>query len=179
MKFTETNLKGAFVIEPEPNTDERGFFARIWCHNELKEHGLNPNLAQSSIALSKKKWTLRGMHYQLSPCEEAKLVLCTKGAIYDAIIDLRPNSQTYKKWFGIEITEKNRKMIYVPEGFAHGYQALEDNTEILYFISQFYDSKSSTGVRWNDPAFGLKWPNMNETQIIISEKDKNFPDFKK
>ena len=179
MKFTETNLKGAFVIEQELNTDDRGFFARVWCQNELKAHGLNPNLAQSSIALSNKKWTLRGMHYQLPPHEEAKLVLCTKGAVYDAIVDLRPDSPTYKKWFGIEITEKTRKMIYIPEGFAHGYQTLEDNTEVLYFISQFYSPKSYTGIRWNDPVFGVKWPNMNESEINISEKDKNFPDFKK
>lgn len=176
MKFIETKLKGAFVIEPEMNIDERGFFARIWCQRELKSQGLNPNLVQSSIALSKKKGTLRGMHYQLPPHEETKLVRCTKGAIYDVIIDLRPKSKTFKQWFGIKLTAENYKMIYVPEGFAHGYQTVEDNTEVLYLISEFFSPEFYAGVRWNDPAFKIVWPETKN--IIISDKDKNCPDFK-
>lgn len=176
MKFIETKLKSAFVIEPEKLGDERGFFARIWCQREFKAHGLNPNLAQSSIALSKKKGTMRGMHYQLPPHEEAKLIRCTKGSLYDVIIDLRPASETYKQWFGIEITAENYKMVYVPEGFAHGYQTLLDDTEVLYLISDFYTPECYTGVRWNDPVFGIVWPIAEN--VIISEKDKNCPDFR-
>lgn len=176
MKFIETKLKGAFVIELERVTDERGFFSRVWCKREFKTYELNANLAQVSIALSSKKGTLRGLHYQLPPYEEAKLVRCSKGVIYDVIVDLRPDSRTFKQWYGMELRGNDYKMIYVPEGFAHGYQTLEDNTEVLYLISQFYTPEYSVGVRWNEPVFGITWP-LTEN-IIISDKDKSFPDFK-
>ncbi|MFQ5545347.1 MAG: dTDP-4-dehydrorhamnose 3,5-epimerase family protein, partial [Acidiferrobacterales bacterium] len=137
MIFTETQLKGAFVIEPELIEDERGSFARTFCRHEFEAHGLNSNLVQCNISFNKKKGTLRGMHYQASPHEEAKLVRCTRGAIYDVIIDLRPHSPTFKQWVAVDLTWDNRKIIYVPEGFAHGFQTLEDNSEILYHMSQF------------------------------------------
>ncbi|HZS44670.1 MAG TPA: dTDP-4-dehydrorhamnose 3,5-epimerase family protein, partial [Blastocatellia bacterium] len=135
MIFTETSLKGAYIIEPELLEDERGFFARVWCQKEFEDHGLNPRLAQCSISFNKRKGTLRGMHYQAKPFEEAKLVRCTRGAIYDVIVDLRPESESRYKWFACELTEQNRRMLYVPEGFAHGFQTLEDNTEVFYQIS--------------------------------------------
>lgn len=176
MRFTETKLKGAYMLELEKINDERGFFSRVWCKREFKTYGLNTDLAQASIALSTKRGTLRGMHYQLPPYEEVKLIRCYKGAIYDVIVDLRPDSRTFKEWYGAELKGNDYKMIYVPHGFAHGYQTLEDNTEVLYFISQFYTPEYYTGVRWNDPAFGIKWPITKD--IIISEKDKSFPDFR-
>ena len=175
MKLIETKLKGAFVIEPDLIKDERGFFSRLWCQKEFAHYGLNPNLAQISNAYNQKKSTIRGMHFQKSPCEEAKLVRCTSGSIYDVIIDLRPASKTYKQWFSIEISAKSYTMIYVPEGFAHGYQTLEDNTEVIYHMSQFFSLEYYSGVRWNDPAFNIKWPSVEN--IIISDKDKNYPDF--
>ncbi len=173
MFFTETKLQGAFIIEPEPIEDERGFFARCWCKKEFEEHDLNPHLVQCNISFNKKKGTLRGMHYQVAPHEEAKLVRCTMGAIYDVIIDLRPESPTFKQWVAVELTALNRRMLYVPEGFAHGFQTLEDNTEVLYQMSEFYHSECARGVRWDDPAFGIKWPDGNR---IISVKDLQYPD---
>ncbi|MDL1984595.1 MAG: dTDP-4-dehydrorhamnose 3,5-epimerase [Deltaproteobacteria bacterium] len=175
MIFKKTGLEGAFIIEPERIEDTRGFFARAWCKNEFEANGLNPNLLQSNISFNKAKCTLRGMHYQATPHEEIKLVRCTKGAIYDAIVDLQPGSPTYLKWIGVELTEQNHKMLYVPEGFAHGYQTLTDNTEVFYHVSQFYSPESERGVRWDDPAFGIKWPETNN--VVISEKDKNWPDY--
>ena len=172
MKFTETKLKGAFEIELEPFFDERGFFARTWCQKEFKDHGLNPNLAQISIAFNKKIGTIRGMHYQLPPHSEAKLVCSSRGRIYDVIIDLRPDSKTFKEWFSIELTQDNFKMVYVPEGCAHGYQTLEDNTEVIYQMSVSHMPDLYRGVRWNDPTFGIKWPQTEN--IIISEKDKSY-----
>jgi dTDP-4-dehydrorhamnose 3,5-epimerase len=174
MIFFETELKGAFLIEPEKKEDERGFFARTWCVNEFKEFGLNTKLVQSSISFNKKKGTLRGMHYQIAPFEEAKLVRCTQGEIFDVIIDLRPNSKTFKKYISAVLNEDNRKMLYIPEGFAHGFQTLTDNAEVFYQISQFYSPDHSRGVRWNDPVFGIVWP---EDQRIIIERDRNYPDF--
>ena len=175
MKFTETQLKGAYIIEPELLTDERGFFARSWCQKEFIEFGLNPNLVQCNISFNHKKGTLRGMHYQAKPHEEAKLVRCTMGAIYDVIIDLRPESSTFKQWVAVELTAENRKMLYIAEGIAHGFQTLEDNTEVFYQMSEFYYPESATGVRWNDPAFGIEWPSTQE--VIISDKDQSYPDF--
>ena len=171
MIFTETPLKGAYIIEPERIEDERGFFARSWCVEEFKKHGLNPNLVQCNISFNKKKGTLRGMHYQAAPHEEAKLVRCTKGALYDAIIDLRGDSPTFKHWFGVELTAENRKALYIPEGFAHGFQTLEDNTEVFYQMSEFYHPECSRGVRWDDPAFGIEWPT---SQITVSPKDNSY-----
>jgi len=175
MIFKETKLKGAYVIEINPLEDERGFFARSFCAKEFKEHGLNQNIAQCNISYNGKKGTLRGMHYQAAPHEEAKLVRCTMGAIYDVIIDLRPDSSTFKKWIGVELTKENRRMLYVPEGFAHGFQTLEDHTEVLYQMSEFHHPEWARGVRWNDPTFGIFWPVNVE---IISIGDQQYPDFK-
>ncbi len=174
MFFTETKLQGAFIIDIKPIEDERGFFARSWCRKEFKAHGLNPRLVQCNISFNKKKGTLRGMHYQVAPHEEAKLVRCTMGAIYDVIIDLRPESPTCKQWVAVELTALNRRMLYVPEGFAHGFQTLEDNTEVFYQMSEFYYPECARGLRWDDPEFGIKWSDGNR---IISAKDLQYPDF--
>ncbi len=175
MIFRETYLKGAYVIEPELKMDERGFFARTWCQKEFSEHGLNTSLVQCNISFNKKRGTLRGMHFQKHPFEEAKLVRCIRGAIYDVIIDLRPKSLTFKKWFAIELTSENRTMLYVPEGFAHGFLTLTDNAEVLYQMSQFYYPEYADGVRWNDMTFDINWP-IDVT--LISERDNSYPDFK-
>lgn len=174
MIFQETKLKGAYIVEPERVEDERGFFARTWCKREFKERGINPKLTQCNISFNKKKGTLRGMHYQAVPYEEAKLVRCTMGAIYDVIIDLRPDSETFKQWMSLELTDENRKMLYIPEGFAHGFLTLVNNTEVFYQMSEFYMPEYSRGVRWNDPAFRINWP---EKVVVISEKDKYYKDF--
>jgi dTDP-4-dehydrorhamnose 3,5-epimerase len=173
LKFTETQLKGAYIIEPELIRDERGFFARSWCQKEFTERGLNPNLVQCNISFNLKKGTLRGMHYQAKPYEEAKLVRCTMGAIYDVIVDIRPGSSTFKQWVAVELTAENRKMLYIPEGMAHGFQTLVDNTEVFYQMSEFYHSESSTGLRWDNPVFEIEWP--IEVKII-SDKDSSYKD---
>jgi dTDP-4-dehydrorhamnose 3,5-epimerase len=175
MIFQETKLKGAFIIEVERIEDERGFFARAWCRNEFRPHGLESQLAQSNISFNWKKGTLRGMHFQVAPHEEVKLVRCTRGAIYDVIIDLRPNSPTYKQWIGVELTATNHRMLYVPKGFAHGYQTLENDSEVFYQASEFYAPECERGIRWNDPAFGIDWPDA-ETRVI-SSKDAHWPDY--
>ena len=175
MIFKETNLKGAFVIELEKREDERGFFARTWCKKEFEANGLETGLVQANLSLSRKAGTLRGMHYQAAPYEETKLVKCTNGALYDVIIDLLPNSPTYKQWFAVELTENNYKMLYVPKGFAHGFQTLVDNVAVFYFVTQFYSPSAERCVRWNDPQFGINWPDVNIR--TISEKDKNWPDY--
>jgi dTDP-4-dehydrorhamnose 3,5-epimerase len=172
MKFVETKIRGAFLIDPERMEDERGFFARTWDPNELKARGLNPDLAQCSISLNKKKGTLRGMHYQAAPHEEAKVVRCTMGAIYDVILDLRPGSPSFKQWFSVELTAENRLQLYVPEGVAHGFQALTDNAEVSYQISEFFHPESSKGVRWDDPAFKIQWP---LPVTVLSRKDSSYP----
>lgn len=174
MKFTETQLTGAFVIEIEKFEDNRGFFARSWCRNEFEAQGLNTRVVQTNISFNRNKGTLRGMHYQKSPYEESKLVRCTRGAIRDVIIDLRPDSVTYKRWISVDLTAENYRMLYVPENFAHGFQTLSDNTEITYQVSQFYTPKAENGIRWNDPVFDIKWP-LDAT--VISEKDRNWPDY--
>lgn len=175
MLFMKAGLKGAFIIELEKREDERGFFARAWCREEFEANGLNSCWVQSNIAFSKVRGTLRGLHYQTPPHEESKLVRCIRGAIYDVIIDLRPDSPTYKRWLGVELTANNHTMLYLPEGFAHGYQTLEDNSEVFYQVSQFYCANSERGVRWNDPVFGIEWP---EADIrIISDKDKSWPNY--
>jgi dTDP-4-dehydrorhamnose 3,5-epimerase len=172
--FIETKLKGAFIVEPERFNDERGFFARTWCQQEFKIHRLNPRLVQCNSSLNIKKGTLRGMHYQAAPYEEAKLVRCTMGAIYDVIIDLRTESETYKQWISVELTADNRKMLYIPESFAHGFLTLVDNTEVLYQVSEFYMSEYARSVRWNDPAFSIHWP---DNVVVISKKDQQCSDF--
>ena len=175
MIFHETILNGAYIIDPERMEDERGFFARSWCRRELEAHGLNPKLAQCNISFNKMKGTLRGMHHQDPPYQEAKIVRCTMGAIYDVIIDLRSKSSTFKQHFGVLLTAENRKMLYIPEGFSHGFLTLEDNTEVFYQMSEFYAPEYARGIRWNDPGIGIKWP---ADVITISERDWNYPDFK-
>jgi dTDP-4-dehydrorhamnose 3,5-epimerase len=172
--FSETNLPGSFVIELEHVRDERGFFARTWCEKEFRDHGLNPSLRQASISFNLKRGTLRGMHYQVGDFEEAKLIRCLSGAIFDVIIDLRRNSSTFAKHFSVVLSAKDPRMLYIPEGCAHGFQTLDDNTEISYQISQFYSPDHSRGVRWNDPAFAINWPLADP---ILSIRDQNFPDF--
>jgi dTDP-4-dehydrorhamnose 3,5-epimerase len=171
MIFKETKLKGAFIIEPELIKDERGFFARTFCEKEFKEQGLTFNAVQGDISYNQKKGTLRGMHYQAEPHEEAKIVSCTRGSIYDVIIDLRTDSATCHQWFSIELSAQNYKMLCIPEGFAHGFQTLEDDTVVNYFISEFYHPECARGVRWDDPTFGIKWP---LSDPIISLRDRNF-----
>ena len=174
MIFKETSLSGAFVIDIEKNVDERGFFARTWCRNEFSEHNLNTDLAQFSISFNKKKGTLRGLHFQINPYEEIKIVRCTSGSIYDVIVDLRKDSATYLQSFGIELTAQNRTMLYIPEKFAHGFITLEDNTEVFYMISEFYAPESSKGIRWDDPRLAINWP---VTPKVMSAKDRNLPLF--
>jgi len=158
MKFLETKIKGAFLIEPERIEDSRGFFARTWSEEEFMAFSLNPHLAQCSISFNAKKGTLRGMHTQAPPHSEAKLVRCTMGALFDVLLDLRPASPTFKQWISAELTSENRKMIYIPEGVAHGFQTLTDNTEVFYQISERYHPESARGVRWDDEAFKIQWP---------------------
>ena len=168
MIFTETKLKGAFIINIEPREDERGFFARSWDEDELRKHGLNARLAQCNISFNKKRGTLRGMHYQVAPFAEAKLVRCTMGAIYDVIIDLRPDSPTFRQWISVELSAENHCALYVPENFAHGFQTLADNTEVFYQMTEFYHRECARGVRWNDVAFEIVWP---ISDAVISEND--------
>jgi len=174
MIFTETNLKDAFIIELEQKEDERGFFARSWDSKIFKDRGLNPNIVQCNVSYSSKKGTLRGMHYQIAPYAEVKLVRCTRGKIFDVIVDLRPNSKTHKQWYGIELTASNHKLLYVPEGFAHGHQSLEDNSELFYQVSQFYMPEYEHGLRWNDPMFEISWPIKSP---IISVKDATWKNY--
>jgi dTDP-4-dehydrorhamnose 3,5-epimerase len=174
MLFTPTKLKGAFAIAVERREDERGFFARTWCQQEFEQQELDVNLAQCSISFNHKKATLRGMHLQMPPRAETKLVRCTQGAIYDVIIDLRQDSETYLQWFGIELTAENRQALYIPKGFAHGFQTLEDNTEVFYQISEFYAPECSRGLRWNDPVFNIVWP---EPVSVISARDRDCEDY--
>ena len=174
MLFTETLLKGAYIIDIERQMDDRGFFGRSWCRQEFEDHGLNSNLVQCNISFNKIRGTLRGMHYQIKPHEEAKLVRCTMGILYDVIIDLRPSSNTFKHWLAVELNATNRRALYIPEGFAHGFQTLTDETEIFYQMSEFYHPESARGLRWDDTSFGIKWP---IDALIISERDKSYPDW--
>lgn len=171
MIFKGTKLKGAFIIELEKQKDERGFFARTWDKEKLQKHRLNSQLVQCNISFNKKKGTLRGMHYQIKPYEEAKLVRCTKGSIYDVIIDLRPRSKTFREWLAVKLSQKNYKSLYIPEGFAHGFQTLEDNTEVFYQMSEVYAPSYARGIRWDDPAFKISWPLKH---MIISKKDQSY-----
>jgi dTDP-4-dehydrorhamnose 3,5-epimerase len=175
MLFLETRLQGAFIIEPERKEDERGFFARVFCVEEFGAHGLETNLVQCSISYNKQMGTLRGMHFQTFPHEEVRLVRCTSGAIYDVMLDLRPDSPTFKQWVAEVLTSENRRMMYVPRGFAHGFLTLENNCEVLYQMSEFYHGENAGGVRWDDPAFGIEW---SAPVQLISERDRTFKDFK-
>lgn len=172
MKFKKTKIEGLCIIEPELKIDERGYFARIFCKEEFAKIGIDFNIVQINRSLTKKKGTIRGMHFQKEPKAEDKIVVCVKGAIYDVAVDLRKNSKTFGQWVAEELTEENKKMFLIPKGFAHGFQTLTDNTEILYFMSEFYAPEYASGVRWNDPFFNIKWPIRNP---ILSEKDKNWP----
>jgi dTDP-4-dehydrorhamnose 3,5-epimerase len=172
--FSETALKGAFVIEPEKREDFRGYFARLFCRREFAERGLEVAVAQSSVSFSSRTGTLRGMHYQIAPFEEVKVVRCTMGRIHDVIVDLRQESPTFRKHFAVELSADNHRMLYIPRRFAHGFQTLEDNTEVQYQMSEFYSPEHGRGVRWNDPAFGIVWPT---AERLIHERDQNYPDF--
>ena len=174
MIFHETPLRDAYVIEPEPVGDERGLFARTWCERELAARGLDIRIAQCSTSFNVKGGTLRGMHYQIEPFAETKLVRCTRGAIYDVIIDLRRGSPTFRRHFAAVLSADNRKAMYVPKGMAHGFQTLEDRSEVLYQISQFYSPEHARGVRWDDRAFAIRWP--DAAVRTISDRDRSYPD---
>jgi dTDP-4-dehydrorhamnose 3,5-epimerase len=174
MKWTPLPLASAYLVEIQPLSDERGFFARTWCAEEAQHLGLTAQFVQCDISYNARRGTLRGMHYQAQPHSESKLVRCTAGAIYDVLLDLRPESPTFRGWIAVELTSENRKAVYIPTGFAHGFQSLSDHSEVFYQISESYRFDLSRGVRWNDPAFGIKWP--IET-AILSERDRSFPDF--
>jgi len=175
MKFFETNLKGSYIIEPEPSLDERGFFARSWDVNEFKKMGLNSQIVQTSISFNKFKGTVRGMHYQIKPYAETKLVRCTRGSVFEVLLDLRPKSKTFLEWTSVKLTSDSYKMIYAPEGFALGFQTLENNAELIYQMSQFYSPEFQRGIKWNDTYFNIKWP---LKMTVISNRDTTFPDFK-
>jgi dTDP-4-dehydrorhamnose 3,5-epimerase len=172
--FVQTKLEGAYIIEVERIEDERGFFARTFCCREFEALNLDPRVAQCSTSFNRRKGTLRGLHYQVAPYSEVKVVRCTAGAIYDVAVDLRRESQTFKQWVAVELTADNRRMFYIPAGCAHGFQTLVDNTEVLYQMSEFHHPDSARGIRWDDPAFGVRWP-ISEN-IIISERDSLYPD---
>ena len=174
--FRETKLKGAYVIEPEKFEDQRGFFARSFSEQEFSQHGLRGHFVEAGISFNSRKHTVRGMHFQAEPNAQAKLVRCTRGSILDVMIDLRHESPTYKQWFAQELSAQNRLMLYIPEGCAHGFETLEDETEVFYQLSAGYTPASECGVRWNDPAFGITWPVTDG--VIINERDRTYPDFK-
>jgi dTDP-4-dehydrorhamnose 3,5-epimerase len=174
MKFNKTKLDGAWLINIEKVEDERGFFARVFCQNEFREYGLNPNLVQCNISYNKKRGTLRGMHFQAYPYQEVKLVQCIRGSMYDVVIDLRPASPTYQQYIGVTLSAQEHNILYVPKGFAHGFITLEDDVEIFYQMSEFHVPSAARGFRWNDPTFNIQWP---AQPGIISERDANYPDF--
>jgi dTDP-4-dehydrorhamnose 3,5-epimerase len=174
MIFTETPLKGAYLIDLEKRGDDRGFFARAFCCREFADHGLVTSFVQVNNSLSAIQGTLRGMHYQLAPAAETKVIRCLRGAFWDVILDLRPGSPTFGKWFGEELSAENRRMMYQPKGFAHGFITLTPDAEAFYFVDEFYAPQQERGVRWNDPKFGIQWPAEPE---LISDKDRNWLDF--
>jgi len=174
MIFAATQLDDAWLIEVEPREDQRGFFARTWCRQELAAQGLDTEVAQESLSYNRHRGTVRGLHFQRSPHEETKIVRCTRGAIFDVIVDLRPRSPTYLKWQGFELTAENRRAIYIPKGFGHGFQSLTDDAEIAYQISAFYAPEAAAGFRYDDAAFGVAWP---LPVTIISEHDLGWPAF--
>jgi dTDP-4-dehydrorhamnose 3,5-epimerase len=174
MIFHSTKLAGAYEIHLEPKSDERGFFARSWCQQEFAHHRLNPKVVQCNVSVTLRRGTLRGLHFQSAPFAEAKLVRCTSGAIYDVVLDLRPASPTFRCWISIVLSAESRNMVYVPEGCAHGFLTLQDNVEVFYQMSEFYNAEAARGVRWDDPAFRITWPGKVE---VISERDRTYPDF--
>jgi len=173
MIFSPTKLQGAFIIDIEQHEDERGFFARSWCQEEFAAHGLNPRLVQCNVSLNRKRGTLRGLHLQVAPYAEAKLVRCTRGRLYDVAVDLRHDSATFQQWVAVELTAENRRMLYVPEGMAHGFETLEHETEVFYQMSEFYHPEAARGVRWNDAALGIAWPLVPP---VLSDNDRAHPD---
>jgi dTDP-4-dehydrorhamnose 3,5-epimerase len=174
MIFTKTKLEGAYIIDVEQRRDDRGFFGRIWCRDEMVGHGLNADILQANISYNKYKGTLRGLHYQKEPFAECKLVRCTAGALYDVIVDIRPESPTFKQWIGVELTGENFRSIYVPEGFAHGFITLAPHTSVHYMVTQSYSPGAERGLRYDDPEFKIEWP---LEPVLISEKDKSHPAF--
>jgi dTDP-4-dehydrorhamnose 3,5-epimerase len=175
MIFTGTKIKGVYIIEPEFLTDERGFFTRSFCKEEFRNYGIDTDIVQCNISYNKKKGTLRGMHFQVPPFEEVKIVSCTKGSIYDVVVDLRRYSSTYLQWHSEKLSADSYRMLYIPKGCAHGFQTLEDNCIVYYQMGEYYHSECSVGIRWNDPSIGIVWP---LPTLIISEKDKNYGDLK-
>jgi dTDP-4-dehydrorhamnose 3,5-epimerase len=174
MIFTETKLKGAFIIDVDKREDERGFFGRAWCKKEFEEQGLNSDTVQANVSYSIHRGTLRGMHYQVAPYSECKTVRCTSGSLYDVIVDIRPGSPTYTQWIGVELTAQSFRMLYVPAGFAHGFITLEDHTSVHYMVTQYYTPGAEEGLRYNDPAFAIAWP---FEPIVVSVKDRTHPFF--
>jgi len=174
MKFTETRISGVYAIDLEPIVDDRGFFARVWCQRELEQTGLTASTVQVNVGYSHYRGTLRGLHFQKAPHQEAKVVRCTRGSIFDVVLDLRADSKSFTDWISRELTATNRRMLYVPEGCAHGYQTLEDDTEIMYHTSTFYVPEAATGVRYDDDAFGIEWPLPIR---VISGQDASWPNF--
>ena len=177
MNFIATKLPGAFVLEPERFEDERGFLARAWSAQAFAEQGLEAPFVECNISYNRRKGTLRGMHFQRPPHAQNKLVRCTRGAVYDVIIDLRTDSPTFKQWLGVELTAENRRSLYVPAGCAHGFQTLEDDSELYYQMSAAYAPEVSDGVRWDDPAFRVEWPDSEQERVIIA-RDRQYPDFR-
>jgi dTDP-4-dehydrorhamnose 3,5-epimerase len=173
MRFEAMPLAGAWIVDIERVVDERGFFARSWCSEAFARHGLQASLTQCSVSFNRRRGTLRGMHYQAEPHPETKLVRCTRGAVWDVVIDLRPASPTYRRWHAVELNEENHRAVYVPAGFAHGFQTLSDGSEVFYQMSQPFVPESARGVRWNDPAFAIAWP---ESERVISARDSGYPD---
>ena len=176
MVFTECELDGAYIVDIERRVDDRGFFARSFCAREFADHGLKTAFVNVNLSVSHRRGTLRGMHYQVPPYSETKLIRCVRGAIHDVIIDLRPNSRTFTKWIGVDLTDANHRMLYVPDGFAHGFLTLTDDVEVTYQVTEFYQPGAERGVRHNDPAFGIQWP---AEVAVISDKDRTWPDFSK
>jgi dTDP-4-dehydrorhamnose 3,5-epimerase len=174
MLFQPTKLAGAYLIDLQQVADERGFFARAWCAQEFADQGLDTALVQCNLSFNTRQGTVRGMHYQQAPCAETKLVRCISGALYDVIIDLRPESSTFLQWLGVTLSAENRTMLYIPKGFAHGFQTLADNTEVFYQMSNYYAPTYARGLRWNDPHFAIEWP---LAVTVISARDQNYPDF--
>jgi dTDP-4-dehydrorhamnose 3,5-epimerase len=173
VRFVPTRLPGVVVIEPERNADERGFFARTWCAQELRDRGLEPALAQCSVSFNERKGTLRGLHYQAPPFAEVKIVRCTRGALYDVAVDVRPDSPTFRRWVGVELTEIDGRALYIPRGFAHGFLSRTDATEASYQISTPYVPEAARGLRWDDPLFGVEWPGPVE---VIADRDRRYAD---
>jgi dTDP-4-dehydrorhamnose 3,5-epimerase len=176
MRFTPAPLKGAFIIDLQRHEDERGFFGRAFCEREFQGHGLSTPMVQTNVSFSKEKGTLRGMHYQAPPHEEAKLIRCTRGSIYDVIVDVRPDSSSFLEWMGVELSSENGRMLYVPEGFAHGFLTLEESAEVAYQVSEFYTPGSERGIRYDDPEIGIDWP--GEVRVL-SDKDRTWPAFER